>query len=194
MRLLLRAIVMMRLELRCEPSSGHPDLAWLADLTWSLDEIYDFLLRAEISEQVGRELTLRAADLAAVVEERAVGQSSPIVHVREGSMIIELAAQLVDSTVPVQVLASLALLVKKGPELAAWPAHVKKAWYEGQAEAEQAKAAYRRMQEGSLVEVVEDGGDAPLETPPKKPTRRPRGRDRNADLPPGVRASPPLRQ
>jgi len=117
---------MIRLELRCVPRSGRADLAWLADLTGSLDEICDFLLRAELATQIGSERVLGPEELARAVDGHAVEQGSPIVHLRDGSTIIELAAQLVDSTIPVQVLASVALLFKRGPEVAAWPGHIKK--------------------------------------------------------------------
>ena len=184
---------MIRLELRCTPSSGRTDLAWLADLTGSLDEICDFLLRTEIADQVGRDRPLRPDELARVVDGQAIEQGSPIVHVRDGSTIIQLAAQLVDSTIPVQVLASVALLFKKGPEVAAWPGHVKKAWYEARAEAEQGRHAYQRITVGSTVEIVEDDVGRAT-TRPNEPTqeRSRRGGPDNADLPHGVTQAPPL--
>jgi len=186
---------MIRLELRCVPRSGRADLAWLADLTGALDEICDFLLRAELATQIGSERVLGPEELARAVDGHAVEQGSPIVHLRDGSTIIELAAQLVDSTIPVQVLASVALLFKRGPEVAAWPGHIKKAWYESRAEAEQARHAYRRITAGSTVEVVEDDVDrSPQRHDVAEPTRggSRRRREGKSDMPTGVRKSPPL--
>lgn len=177
---------MMRLALRCTPRTGPPDLAWFADLTGSLDEICDFLLRAEITAAVQEETptALPSEKMQQVVDGRAIHIGSPIVHVRDDSTIVELAALLVNGTILVQVLASLALLFKKGPEIAAWPDHVKAAWYAACTESEQARQSYERTREGSIVEVIEDlEGYGRKENNVSKPEPL---------LPPGVRHAPPL--
>ncbi|MGQ0773554.1 MAG: hypothetical protein ACT4NY_03900 [Pseudonocardiales bacterium] len=193
---------MMRLELRCTPRTGRCDLAWLADLTGSLDEICDFLLRAELTAAVQEETptALSSEQLQRVVDGRAIQIGSPIVRVRDGPLIVELAVQLVNGAIPVQVLTSLGLLFTKGPELAAWPGHVKAAWYAACRDAEQVWQAYARTREASIVEVIEDiagSGRKEVEGPESEPGRTPLPgspgrRQVSADLPPGVRRAPSL--
>lgn len=193
---------MMRLELRCTPRSGRCDLAWLADLTGSLDEICDFLLRAELTAAVREETPtgLPGEQLHRVVDGRAIQIGSPIVHVRDGPLILELAAQLVNGTIPIQVLTSLGLLFTKGPEPAAWPGHIKAAWYAARSDSEQVWQAYARTTETSIVEVIEDlagSGRKEVEGPESASGRTPRpdspgSRQVPADLPPGVRRAPAL--
>ncbi len=176
----------MRLELRCTPRTGPPDLAWLADLTSSLDEICDFLLRAEITAAVQEETptALPSEQMQQIVDGRAIQIGSPIVHVRDDSTIVELAALFVNGTILVQVLVSLALLFKKGPEIASWPDHLKVAWYAACTESEQARQSYERTRKGSIVEVIEN-----LEGSGRKEANAP---EPEPMLPRGVRRAPPL--
>lgn len=182
---------MIRLGLRCTPVSGPPDLEWLADLTGSLNEIYDFLLHAEITEQVGRERDLRPEELARVVDGHAAAHGSPGVHVRDGSVGLELVTRLVDGTLPVRVLASVALLFTGGPEVDAWPPHVRRAWYGSQAAgAVRAKDAYQRICRRSRIAVVDDGWSYPAGAPA---ATRAHGQARaQADLADSVHVAPPL--
>lgn len=190
---------MMRLELRCMPRTGRCDLAWLADLTGSLDEICDFLLRAELTAAVQEQTSspLPSEQLERVVDGRAIQIGSPIVHVRDGPLIVELAAQLGNGTIPVQVLTSLGLLFTKGPELAAWPGHVKAAWYAARGDSEQVCQAYARTTQTSIVEVIGDVAGSQrkeFEEPEAAPgcPGAPLNRQVSADLPPGVRRAPSL--
>lgn len=192
---------MMRLELRCTPRSGRPDLAWIADLTGSLDEICAFLLRAEITAAVHQEAraALGSEEVDRVVDGRAIQLGSPIVRIRDGPAVVELGAQLINDTMPVRALAALALLLVNGPELAAWPAHVKAAWYTAGTDAEQVRQSYQRTTEASIIEVIGDltgagrgevHGSEPESAPPPPVGHRP-GRA-STDLPTGVRRSTAL--
>ena len=120
---------MIWLELRCSPSDRRADLAWLAELTGALAEICDFLLRAAIVAELEADASVADADLNTVVDGRAAEIGSPLVRLREDSTMIELAQVVVSGTVPVQVLAWLALLFRRGPELAGWPGKLTAQWY-----------------------------------------------------------------
>ncbi|MGH3871437.1 MAG: hypothetical protein ACRDSR_07985 [Pseudonocardiaceae bacterium] len=165
------------------PRAGPRDLTWLADLTGSLDGICGFLLRVEITAAVrGERLTaLPSEQMQQVVNGRVIQIGSPMVHIRDNSTIVELAALVVNGTILVQVLAWLALLFKNGPEIAGWPDHIKASWYAACSESEQARLSYQRTRERSIVEVIEDFERSGKEADVPEP-----------ELPPGVRHAPPL--
>jgi hypothetical protein len=169
---------LIRLELRCTPRSGHADLAWLAGMTTSLSEVCEFLLRFEVAAAVAQLAPLPRAD--------AVAQSSPLIRMRDGPTFIELGVRVGKSAVPPQALVVLALLVKNGPEVAAWPGHVRKAWYDVNSEAAKARQAYLRLTSGSVIEVVSQQPDI------SKLRDRHRKRSKRHELPPGVSKVPPL--
>jgi hypothetical protein len=175
-------------------------LAWLAELTGALDEVCDFLLRAAIVGELETDADIADPDLATVVDGRAAEVGSPLVRLREGSTIIELAHVVVSGTVPVQVLAWLALLFRKGPALAAWPGQLTTTWYDSRADAVRVRQTFDRLQANSVVEIVgpvdamEVGG---ARHPPRSPAKSQRRRDRKkgrakGDLASGVHVSPPL--
>lgn len=183
---------MIRLVLRCTPTTGTTDLHWLAALTASLDTICDFLLRAEIAEQVvRRERGLSSDSVARAVDGRAAEVGGPVVRVLEGPVVIELAARPVDGVLPVQMLASVAVLVTAGPSCDAWSEHVREAWFSALQEADAARTAHERLLGIARVQVVQD---LDIRARPRRgdgSRRRDRKRDR-ADLAGGVRVAPPL--
>ena len=86
-------------------------------------------------------------------------------------------------------------VVLKGPEAAAWPARVRKAWYESQGDAERARAAYERTRERSTVESVDDDiGSAAVSTehPALAHKDKKSAKRENSNLPSGVRTAAPL--
>jgi hypothetical protein len=184
---------MIRLALRCVPADGPPDLTWVAGLTGSLDEIYQFLLRAEIGAyltQDGDHRAWTAAEAQKVVNGRATELGGPAVRLSDDPPVIELAADVVTTTLPVQALASLALLLGTGPDVAGWPRHVKRAWFGPGRESRTARRAYDWIRRKAVVQVVVADRAHAATRPPKH--KMASGQKRRADLPPGVRRAPPL--
>ncbi|GIH06925.1 hypothetical protein Rhe02_49920 [Rhizocola hellebori] len=175
---------MIRLGLRCLPSHGRHDLAWLARLTGSLQEIYEFLLRTEIGAHLAADRDLRRLtddERQLVIDGQAIEAGSPLVKVRAGSTRVELRTRAPDGT-PVQALACLALMLESGPEVAAWPGHVKQAWFGESLAAARARQAHDWIRRSAVVHIVQDGSSG------KSVKKRRKGED----LPAGVRRSPPL--
>ena len=163
---------MIQLSLRFSPRKGQQDLAWLADTTGDLNEIYDALLRLQLAADISDETTKSLTDdeLKMAVDGRIVQLGSPLVQAGEGSLILHLA-QYVDATVSVQVLVALGLILKKGPEVAAFPHKLRERWYSSAADAIRAKEAYQRLREKSDVSIIEpqpDQDDRPMTEPPPR--------------------------
>jgi hypothetical protein len=156
---------MVQMSLQFVPKQGRQDLAWLAHTTGDLTEIYDFLLRVELNAEVADEATgpLTENELKAAVGARAAIVGTPLVQVSEGSMILQLSQSL-DSVVGVQVLAALGLLLKKGPDIAAFPHKLRKSWYSSAEDALRAQNAYERLRRESDVSVTE-----PTQSPHRAP-------------------------
>jgi hypothetical protein len=145
------------LRLRLRPRTGAQDLAWLRHSIDDVHDVYGFLLQSYVAADLddpGRPLA--DPDRAAAVAGMMAQQGTPIVRVREGSIVLELA-QLLDQTLGVQALVAVGLLFRKGPEIAAWPNRVRQAWYSSREEAVRAQQAYERLSGRTLVDVVEDG-------------------------------------
>jgi hypothetical protein len=169
---------MIRLGLRCVPAQGRHDLAWLARLTGSLLEIYEFLLRSEIGARLAADRDRRALsadEQQLVIEGQAIEAGSPLVKLRGGSTRVELGAQ---TTLPLQTLSALALVLESGPEVAAWPGYLKQAWYGEGTQAARARQAYEWIRGSVDIRIVEG--------------RSKKRRQQPADLPFGVRVAPPL--
>jgi hypothetical protein len=147
---------MMQMPLVLTPKQGRQDLAWLARTTGDLTEIYDFLLHAQLNADITEEPTrpLTESELKAAVDGRAVQVGTPLVQASAGSMVLQLS-QYVDATVGVQILAALGLLLKKGPDIAAFPNKLRKAWYSSAEDALSARNAYERLKRESVISVDE---------------------------------------
>lgn len=147
---------MVQMSLRFRPKQGQQDLAWLAQTTSDLTQIYDFLLRIQLAADVADETTRRLTEneLKVAVDGRALQVGTPLVQACEGSMILQLS-QYLDNTVGVQILIMFGLLLKKGPEIAALPNKVRKRWYASAEDALHARNAYERLKQESVISVME---------------------------------------
>jgi hypothetical protein len=147
---------MMQMSLRLVPKEGYQDLAWLARTTSDLTEIYNFLLRAQIETVIDEEAPrpLTGADREAAVDGLVAQEGTPLVRASEGSMLLQLS-QFLDATIGVQALAAFGLLLKKGPQIAAFPNKLREAWYSSAVEAIRARDAYERIKEETAVDVPE---------------------------------------
>ena len=180
---------MIRLALRCLPAGGRPDLEWFSGLTGSLDQIYLFLLRAEIREQFAAsagDRRDRPDDLRRIIDGRAIELGTPTVRRWTGGLVIDLAVPVTTGAIPVQALASLGSLFAAGPEVAAWSHHLKRAWFDADDESAGVRQAYEWIRNRAAVSPVDN---APPTLRKGRKGRKPR---RQADLPAGVRRSPPL--
>jgi hypothetical protein len=151
---------MMQMSLRLVPKEGYADLAWLARTTRDLTEIYNFLLRAEIESEIDDDEAPRPLSESArkaAVENLIVQEGTPLVRASEGSMLLQLS-QFLEATSGVQALAALGLLLKKGPEIAAFPNKLRKAWFSSAEDALRARNAYERLKQETAVDVPEPGG------------------------------------
>jgi len=104
----------------------------------------------------------------------------PVVTVYDDSSVIELALPTLTTSAPVQALASLAILLTEGPEVVAWPPHVKRAWFANGEESASARRAHDWLRRSAIVEMT------PAQAPPT--FRQPP----STEFPVGVRRSKPL--
>lgn len=171
---------MLRLVLHCMPVSGRRDLDWLAGFTGSLNEVYGFLLRAEVGVQFGDDPARTADEIRRMVDGRVTELGRPVVAVHDDAGVLELALPTLMAT-PVQALTSLALLLTEGPEAAAWPPHVRQAWFGTGDEPASARQAYDWLRRSAVVEMT-----------PARHLPTTTKREHPADFPVGVWRSPPL--
>lgn len=169
---------MIWLGLRCAPAGGRIDLAWLAGLAGSLNEIHEFLLQAEISARLGAEVGGRALtpfEARIVVRGRATELGSPLVRIGDDLTRLRLGTRRSPAQ-PARALARLALLLRSSPELVAWPDHIKRAWFGEGIRPAKARRAHDWIGRSAMVEVID------TRSVPK----------RSAELPTGVFRAPPL--
>jgi hypothetical protein len=172
---------MVTLALRLHPETLQ-DLGWVRQSIDDVHDLYAFLVKAFADEGLGeptRPMTDGEHDRA--VDGVVAQTGMPIIRFRQGSMILELS-QVVDATVGVQALLALGFVLKKGPEVAAWPSRVKEAWYCSREDALLARQGFERLRTTSCAEVIEEvpgEDDAVEERAESRPaSARPRTRSR----------------
>jgi patatin-related protein len=135
------------------PKNGQQDLAWVDGTIHELNELYNQLLRMQLATDVVGEAT---EDLTqsekATVDARCAQIGTPLVQVREGSIILQLSQS---TAYGVPVLATLGLILKKGPELAALPHKIQERWYSSAEEAEAARRSYEKLKQQSDIRSIE---------------------------------------
>ena len=186
---------MIQMSLRFRPKQSQQDLAWLTQTTSDLAEIYDFLLRAQLTTDVADELTMPLSEneLKVVVDGRAIQVGTPLVQASEGSVILQLS-QYLDNTVGVQILVAFGLILKKGPDIAAFPNKLRKAWYSSAEDALRARDALERLKRKSVVSVIEPpvrDGEAMEESPQVVPEEVVASRPREEHAPGRTRRPQP---
>lgn len=149
---------MMRVELHVAPHEGRQqDLAWLAEVTAALHDVHDFVLHslvvAELESTPTRDMS--EEDHQRAVAGRVAEAGSPVVRVRDGSLVLELA-QFLDAALPLQVLTGFAVLVSKGPAAVALPNRLREAWYSSAADAVQARQRLDDLRRAATVTDAED--------------------------------------
>src|SRR5438046_6307983 len=101
---------MIRLALRCLPADGRHELSWYTGLTGALDQIYQFLLRAQIANALaaGAEYPARRADVTRRIVDGWVAElGGPVIRHQAPATVIELAVPVAPGTLAVQALAEL---------------------------------------------------------------------------------------
>jgi hypothetical protein len=183
------------MSLRFRPREGEQDLAWLAQATGNLTELYNDLLRLQLAADAADEATKPLTDdqLKTVVDDRAGELGTPLVQVSEGSMILQLS-QYVDATVGVQVLVALGILLKKGPEVVAFPHKLKAKWYSSAADALRARNAYEQLKRESIITVIESpqGHNRKITEPVREGVNETSGPASSPPASTGLPSSPPV--
>ncbi|MFN0092239.1 MAG: hypothetical protein ACKVWR_18525 [Acidimicrobiales bacterium] len=149
----------------------------MADTVTAVADVHDYLTWAMAADMVDNssefDPAMEETAREALITSTAAALPPPLVSARDGSLVLEIA-QTLDSTIGLQALAFLGVLLKKGPEIAGLPGRVRESWYSQNEKALRARQSYERLKRTSLIEVdPADGDDPPAKPPPRLRRKQP---------------------